>query len=573
MADPSTGADFQFQDRPVNQDRELRAVIIGAGVSGIGTYIRLWQYVPNIKITILDKNPSISGTWYENRYPGVACDIPSHVYQYTFEPNTQWSKYFSPGAEIQEYVKHVARKYAVDREVRLNTKVTAATWDEQIGIWALDTETTSAEGGKVNGRLEAEVVINATGLLNKWKWPKIPGLHDFQGKLLHSANWDTSWDWTNKRVALIGCGSSAIQMLPKLQAKASAVYNFARGGTWISQPFGSSFTEATLAQTDEPGNYTYTAEELHKFAEDPKYYKEFRKGVERYINMDYPCLFPGSPEEVAGTEAIRSNMKNKLASKPEIFDALKPRFVPGCRRLTPGPGYLEALTKDNVSFIKTPISEVTKSSILTSDGKEYEVDAIACATGFDTSFMPHFPIVGRDGLQISDVWSHHASAYMSHSVPGFPNYFFVGGPNSATGGGSLLIIFESLIGYVVKAVQKISREHLKAMEAKKSALASWNSYLDKYFPRTVHVDDCTSWYKVNGKITGLWPGSSLHARATLENPRWEDYEYESLDGHDPLEWLGNGWTIADKERGDLSFYLDEVDYPPVPSEDVLAKQP
>lgn len=193
MADPPKGVDFQFQDRPVNQGREIRVIIIGAGVSGIGTYIRLLQYVPNVKITILEKNPSVGGTWFENRYPGVACDIPSHVYQYTFEPNTQWSKYFSPGGEIQEYVKHVAKKYGVDRKVRLNTKVTAAAWDEQAGIWAVDTEATSPEGGKVSGKLEAEVVISATGLLNKWKWPSIPGLHDFQGKLLHSAKWDTSW--------------------------------------------------------------------------------------------------------------------------------------------------------------------------------------------------------------------------------------------------------------------------------------------------------------------------------------------------------------------------------------------
>lgn len=162
---------------------------------------------------------------------------------------------------------------------------------------------------------------------------------------------------------------------------------------------------------------------------------------------------------------------------------------------------------------------------------------------------------------------------MSHSVPSLPNYFFVGGPNAATGGGSLLIIFESIIGYVVKAVAKLSREHLKSISAKRSALASWEAYLDAYFPGTVHVDECTSWYKVNGKITGLWPGSSLHARATLENPRWEDFDYETMEERDPLEWLGNGWTVADKERGDLSFYLDEVDYPPVASDEILAQQP
>ncbi|KAL6251201.1 hypothetical protein RBB50_001409 [Rhinocladiella similis] len=555
---------FQFQDRPVNQGREIRALIIGAGVSGIGTYIRLKQYVPNIKIAIVEKNPSVGGTWYENRYPGVACDIPSAVYQYTFEPNTQWSKYFSPGAEIQEYVRGVSKKYGVSENVQYNTKVTGATWDQEGGVWHVELETTSTDGVKSKQTLETEVVISATGLLNKWKWPNITGLHDFKGKLLHSADWDSSWDWLDQKVALIGCGSSAIQMLPKLQAKATAVYNFARGGTWISQPFGGSFTTDTIAKSDEPGNYTYTAEELHRFANDKEYYRSFRKSMERFINMDYPCLFPGSPEEIAGTEAITSNMKTKLASKPEVYAALKPKFVPGCRRLTPGPGYLEALIQDNVDFVTTPIEKVTENGILTSDGKEYKVDAIACATGFDTSFMPQFPIVGRNGTSISDAWSHHASAYMSHSVPEFPNYFFIGGPNSATGGGSLLIIFESIIGYVVKAVQKLSREHLRSIEVKPSALDGWNRYLDVYFPRTVHVDDCTSWYKVNGKITGLWPGSSLHARATLENPRWEDYEYESLRGHDVLEWLGNGWTIADKERGDLSFYLDEVDYPPVP---------
>lgn len=153
---------------------------------------------------------------------------------------------------------------------------------------------------------------------------------------------------------------------------------------------------------------------------------------------------------------------------------------------------------------------------------------------------------------------------MSHSIPDMPNFFMIGGPNSATGGGSLLIIFESIIEYVVQAVAKISREHLKSMTVKPTALSSWEKFLDVYFPRTVHVDECTSWYKVNGKITGLWPGSSLHARKTLQHPRWEDYEYEVVPEENMLEWLGNGWTVEDVNRGDLSWYLDQVDYPPVP---------
>jgi hypothetical protein len=212
-------------------------------------------------------------------------------------------------------------------------------------------------------------------------------------------------------------------------------------------------------------------------------------------------------------------------------------------------------------------------SVITQDGKEWEVDAIVCATGFDSSYMPRFPILGREGVSLRDRWSPHASAYLSHSIPGFPNYFMVGGPNSATGGGSLLLIFESVVNYIVKAVRKISCEHLKTMEVTESALASWSAYLDRYFPATVHLDHCSSWYKINGKITGLWPGSSLHAMVTLANPRWEDYHYQPLDGHDPLEWLGNGWTIEDQNRGDLSYYLDQVDRPPIPSDEILARQP
>lgn len=193
MADSGPSVDFHLQDRPVDAGREIRATIIGAGVSGIGIYIRLLQYVPNIRITVLEKNPSVGGTWFENRYPGVACDIPSHVYQYTFEPNTKWSKYFSGGAEILEYVKGVAKKYKVDNKVRYNTKVVGATWNNDAGTWTVETETVGPTGDKTKGTVESEVLINATGILNKWKWPDITGLQDFQGKLLHSADWDASW--------------------------------------------------------------------------------------------------------------------------------------------------------------------------------------------------------------------------------------------------------------------------------------------------------------------------------------------------------------------------------------------
>jgi len=212
-------------------------------------------------------------------------------------------------------------------------------------------------------------------------------------------------------------------------------------------------------------------------------------------------------------------------------------------------------------------------SITTADNKTYKVDGIACATGFDTSHTPRFPIVGRNNVSLSSIWSSEssASAYLSHSVPNIPNFFFVGGPNSATGGGSLLIIFESIIGYVTKAIAKLSREQLKSIEVKEESLQAWERYMDAYFPTTVHVGGCRSWYKAGkegkeAKVVGLWPGSSLHAKKTLDHPRWEDYNWERWEGEDMFEWLGDGWTVADKTKGDVSYYLDEVDFPEVPSQ-------
>ncbi|RDW89163.1 monooxygenase-3 [Coleophoma cylindrospora] len=571
---------FPFQHRSVDTPRKLRIAIIGAGVSGIGLYIRFRQYVPSAELQIFEKNSDVGGTWFENRYPGVACDIPSHVYQYTFEPNTQWSKFFSGGAEILDYVRGVATKYGVQKSVSFNTRVFGATWNEIQGNWTVEFGDAAQKGRTETQTFD--VVISAVGNLNKWKYPEIEGLHDFEGKLLHSATWDPTWsvskhsdsasssyrvrDYTNKTVALIGAGSSAIQILPHLQKKCTEVFHYTRGKTWVSEPFGGEATQATIAGDKDSGNYSYTSEELRKFREDPEYYWRYRKNIERFINLDHPCLFAHEEASIASKQRIIENMKTKLAKKPEIYAALEPEFTPGCRRLTPGPGFLEALVEDNVHFTNSKIVRVTKDSIITADGKIQKVDAIVCATGFDTTFLPRFPIKGSNNILLADQWSSHASAYLSTAIPNFPNLFLLGGPNSATGGGSLLIIFESIIGYVVKCVQKISREHIKYMAVKPSSLRSWERYMDAYFPGTVHVENCTSWYKAGQKdykVVGLWPGSSLHARKTLEFPRWEDFEYVYPEAQDSLGWLGDGWTVADREKGDTAAYLDEVDYPPV----------
>ncbi|KEF51583.1 uncharacterized protein A1O9_12500, partial [Exophiala aquamarina CBS 119918] len=354
--------------------------------------------------------------------PGVACDIPSHSYQFTFEPNTQWSKFFSGGEEILQYVRGVADKYGITNKVEFQTRVAGAEWNEEEGEWVV-----KVVKGAQSERRVFDVVVNATGCLNNCKWPDIEGLQDFED--------------------------------------------------------------------------SYSPEELKQSHEDQAHYWRYRKEIERSVNLDHACLFPNTPSALITKERIVENMKRKLAKKPELYGLLVPGFVQDAGDSRP-------------------------DAIITEDGKSRPVDGIVYATGFETSFIPRFPVFGQNGTTLANQWKKYSSAYLSLAQPNFPNYFTVGGPNSATSGGSLLIIFESVIGYIVKAVQKIAREHIKCMVVKQHSLNEWEEYVDAYFPGTVHIEECPSWYKAgetNHRVVGLWPGSSLHARKTLETPRWEDF--------------------------------------------------
>ena len=218
-------------DRPIDENRRMKVICIGAGYSGILTAIRFPQRIPNLDLVIYEKNEDIGGTWYENRYPGIACDIPAHVYQFTFASNPSWSRFYAPGGEIQQYLKDVAWKYDVERYVRLRRRFEKAVWDEEAQLWRVTIRNLETDETFVD---TCNVLLRGTGILNAWKWPDIPGIHDFKGPYMHSAKWDESFDWTNKTVALIGAGSSGIQLLPQIQPKAKKVVHFMKGKTWIS---------------------------------------------------------------------------------------------------------------------------------------------------------------------------------------------------------------------------------------------------------------------------------------------------------------------------------------------------
>ncbi|KAK4053878.1 hypothetical protein OIO90_003715 [Microbotryomycetes sp. JL221] len=565
---------FRVEKYPIDSGhRRLKVAMIGAGFSGIMAGVRIPQHLPNVDLTIFEKNESVGGTWYENHYPGLCCDIPAHCYSLTFEPNPNWSKFYAPGPEILAYLRTVAEKYKLERYLKFKHKLVHAQWNEDEGQWRLTFEVTSDTGEVYLHHENFDFVIQGMGGLSQWDWPSIPGLKDFKGRLLHTAAYEgTEKDEQGRSVAVIGCGSSAIQVVPTVQPFAKKLDNYVRGKTWIATPFASA--ELAKRQPDLR-NYTFTAEEKAAFEADPEAYHKWRHSLEFELNSVHEVTQKGSAFQKAAVEAFTKIMREKLASKPEIAESLIPGFAVACRRLTPGPGYLEALCEPNVDFITDAIGRITESGIETADGVHREYDTIVCATGFDTSFKPRIDIVGRDGKRLADLWSDIPTHYLSMAAgPQFPNYFVVNGPNSSLGSGSLLVLFEKEIEYIVQVIDKMQRENIKAIAAKQEAVDDFMQFVDTYFQQTVYSEKCRSWYKAGrevGPVTGLWPGSCLHAIKTLKHPRWEDFEYVRSGQANRFAWLGCGAAAEELgDTGDRAFYLNEIDQPPVPGAKQLA---
>lgn len=305
-----------------------------------------------------------------------------------------------------------------------------------------------------------------------------------------------------------------------------------------------------------------------KYTSNAERYHAFRKMIEDDGNAMHPFTLKGSAASNYARDSFTRLMRTRLAKKPEIADVLIPNFAPGCRRLTPGEGFLEALTEDNVDFISAEINAVTPSGVILEGGKEIELDVLVCATGFNAVGAPVFPIVGFDGQTLSGRFNPYPEAYMSLAIDGFPNFFSLLGPNGGAASGTLLRMVESVGDYIVKCIRKIQKEDIGAMHVSRRAMRSWTAHIDAYFKKTVFMDECKTWYRKGDRIIGLWPGSNLHALETLRSPRWEDYEYlyHAGDKTDEklLRWLGNGWSELQLNGGDTSYYI-EPGYVDIPS--------
>ncbi|KAM0367794.1 hypothetical protein ACHAPY_011639 [Fusarium culmorum] len=403
------GQGNKCRDTPIHANRHLRVICIGSGASGLHLMYKMKREFTNVSLDVYEKNPDVSGTWYENRYPGCACDTPAHNYVYSFEPNTS----------CRFAVKYDLRKY-----IKTQHEVVGATWVEERACWVVSIR--RPDNTILNQ--ECDWLISGAGILNAWRWPAIPGIDKYQGQLLHSDAWDQSVDVAGKHVGLIGNGSSGIQILPKMQEKADHVTTFIREATWISATPGMEYRK-------------YTDEEREEFVLHPDKLTELRKASEKAIGEIFPVVFDGSAAQKQLEGFIKDRMIEKLNNK-DLERLLIPDFAFDCRRITPGTAYLESLTKPNVTTIYGEIKEITETGCVTADGKEYPTDVLICATGFDTSFRPRFPLIGREGRDLAREWELEPRSYLGLATSGFPNYFMYLGPNYPIANGPIIFSIE-----------------------------------------------------------------------------------------------------------------------------------
>jgi cation diffusion facilitator CzcD-associated flavoprotein CzcO len=385
-------------------------------------------------------------------------------------------------------------------------------------------------------------------VLSNWKWPNIEGIHSFRGKLIHSARWDQDYDFTDKRVAVIGIGSSGIQIVPKLSAVCKSMDVHVRTQTWISPAPG--INEPTANDPEMDADYNFTEKSLEIF-KDPVVLRDYRAAIMDRRIENFKRALADSDVQKNAQELFRKSMNERLGGSEKgrrAAELLLPSFPVGCRRQTPGPGFLESLTQDNVEMMWDDVQSITSNGIVTRSGEVREYDVIVCATGFDTSFKPSFPLVGRNGVNLAEKWSFdQPKAYFGFTVPDMPNYFTFIGPNSPISNGSLVLGIQATAVYIYKWLEKLQTESIKSFEVRNDVNEEYNQHMQKYLERTVWTKGCRSWYKrgtVDGPVVAIYGGTSFHFMEAIKNPRWEDFHITRTEEarFNRFAYLGNGFS-------------------------------
>jgi cation diffusion facilitator CzcD-associated flavoprotein CzcO len=477
--------------------RETDVAVVGGGFSGLGMAIRLKQSGHD-DFVVLEGGEDVGGTWHFNTYPGCACDVPSHLYSFSFAPNPEWSETYSSQPEIRDYLRRCADRFGIRPHVRLNCELTGADWDEESGRWQLETS---------GGHVRARVLVFAAGPLFEPKLPPIAGLESFEGKVFHSARWDHDYVLRDKRVAVIGTGASAIQLVPAIQPEVAQLHVFQRTAPWV------------LPHSNRP----VTPLERRLYRRFPALQRFVRGGVYALRELLVPG-FVHRPRLLGLLERVaRRHMRSQI-SDPELLRKATPDYAIGCKRILPSNGWYPALGKPNVELVTEGISEIRRASIVTGEGSEIDVDAIILATGFQVTEMPAAGLVRGRGGSLREVWGKSARAHLGATVPGFPNLFLMLGPNTGLGHGSMVYMIESQIAHVFGALRTMDERQSDVIEVRPEALAAYNSELDRRLEGTVWNTGCSSWYfDEGGRNAALWPDWTWRFRRRAS--RFEPADY------------------------------------------------
>jgi cation diffusion facilitator CzcD-associated flavoprotein CzcO len=470
-------------------------VIIGAGPGGLCMGIKLKE-AGHQNFVILEKASGVGGTWYHNRYPGAACDVPSALYSFSFEVKHDWSRPFGTQPEILDYMEHCAQKYGLLPHLRLDTPVRAAHWDDVRSLWQVE-----LDSGET---LEADIVVSAVGMFNELNWPDIPGLDRFEGTSFHSARWNHDHDLGGERVGVIGSAARAVQLVPEIARRAGQVHVFQRTANWVAP------------KDDDP----FTPEELEAFRSSPALMAERRQAtwdnVESMITFDNPDILQHQ------RDAVMKSLEQ--VEDPELRKALTPTHPFGCKRPLISNDYYPTFNRSNVELVTDPIREVTASGVVTADGKVREVDTLVIATGFQTTrYLSAIEVTGREGRRLDDAWNDGAQAYLGITTSGFPNLFMLYGPN--TNNGAIIWMIECQVAYALRHIERLRSEDLAWLDVRSDVQDAYNESLQRDIDGVeVWQADCNGYYRVGSRIVTQWPHGMAEFKKRTSQADAESFE-------------------------------------------------
>jgi cation diffusion facilitator CzcD-associated flavoprotein CzcO len=476
----------------------MRFVIIGAGMAGLLSAIKLTEAGFD-EVAVYEKGDSVGGTWRENTYPGVGCDVPSHLYSYSFQLNPEWSHLFSSGPEIHQYFERVSEEYDLERLIQFGDEVTTCEWAQ--GRWHIETRSGVTD--------TADVVIAATGVLHHPQYPDIEGLDTFAGAVFHSARWDHEVAFEGKRVGVIGTGSTAVQITSAVVSDVGHLDLYQRTPQWVFPV----------------QNPSYSDEDKAGFTEDPESLETLHRDLSELFALGFAnaVVDADSPQAQMIADTCMANLDDSVAD-PDLRERLRPDYRAACKRLVVSPDFYEAIQRPNVDVVTQAIDRVEPEGIRTADGVLHELDVLVLATGFKVdAFMRPMTVTGRDGTSLAEVWSERPGAYLSISIPDFPNLFMLNGPNGPVGNFSLIEVAELQFDYIMQLIDGL-RSGAAEISATTAATEEFEAARIEAAKSTVWATGCRSWYLDDRGIPAAWPWRFERFREEMARPKMDAFD-------------------------------------------------